>query len=234
MLMNPIRKIIRKAGFDFHRYRHEQDKMFWIRSHNINTVLDIGANVGQFAHEIRGTLPHAQIISFEPIKECFDKLMSSFANDTHFQAFNIAIGAEAGSLSMNKSSYTPSSSLLPMADIHKQLFPHTKEHTVENVAIKRLDDLLRDMKLEDEILIKIDVQGYEGKVIEGGQEIFKRTRAAIIENSFSAFYDGQPLFNDIYAKMLALGFSYRGNLHQKKDVETGEILFEDSIFVRKG
>jgi FkbM family methyltransferase len=228
-----LRKHIRKIGIDFHKFRHENDTFFQFKSLNIHTVIDIGANIGQFAHEIRSTLPTAQIISFEPIKECYDQLVESFSKDQYFTAHHVALGDQSSTLNMNKSAYTPSSSLLPMAEKHKKLFPHTKEQTAEAVEVKRLDDVLSGQTLHSGILIKIDVQGFEDKVIDGGPETFKKASAAIIETSFSAFYEGQPLFDDIYKKMTALGFSYRSSLHQKKDKKTGEILFEDSIFVRE-
>ncbi len=229
---NPLRKHIRKFGFDLHRYRHEVDHFVQFKAMNISTIIDIGANEGQFAHDARAAFPQAQIISFEPIKECFDKLTASFTGDTQFKAHNMALGEAESSLSMNKSSYTQSSSLLPMADKHKELFPHTKDQTQEMVVVKRLDDAMRKENLTTGLLIKIDVQGYEDKVIDGGIETFGKARAALIETSFSALYEGQPLFDDIYKKMLTLGFSYRSSFHQKKDKKTGEILFEDSIFVR--
>jgi FkbM family methyltransferase len=232
MPLHFLRTHIRKIGIDFHKYRPEIDPFFQFKKSGIKTVIDIGANVGQFAKEIRSTLPDAEIISFEPIKECYDALVASFAKDTRFRAYNMALGTENTTLNMNKSAYTPSSSLLPMATKHKELFPHTEAQTTETVQVKRLDDVLSDQKLPQGILIKIDVQGFEDKVIQGGLETFKKASVAIIETSFSPFYEGQPLFDDIYQKMSALGFSYRSSLHQKKDKKTGEILFEDSIFVR--
>ncbi len=87
-----VRKIIQKTGFDFHRHYPQANKMSWFKDENIKTVLDIGANVGQFAKEIREELPNAFIYSFEPLKECFDKLKTMESNDNKFKAFNFAIG----------------------------------------------------------------------------------------------------------------------------------------------
>lgn len=233
MSINFIRSQIRKLGLDLHRYHPETEPLSHLKNLSIKTILDIGANVGQFAEEVRGVLPDAKIISFEPVKDCYNKLTSSFSSDKNFKAYNIAIGSENSSIDMNKSSYTPSSSLLPMNNIHKELFPHTKDQTHEKVQVKRLDDILKVQDLEKDILIKIDVQGYEDKVIDGGTNIFQAAKIALIETSFFTFYDGQPLFDDIYKKMIALGFSYQSSSHQKKNKDNGEILMEDSIFIRK-
>jgi len=200
----------------------------WIKNQNIKTVLDIGANVGQFVKEIRERLSEAQIYSFEPLKECFEKLLKIDG----LKAFNFALGDKEGVVEMNKSRYSPSSSLLQMSDAHKTLFPHTKEHSPEKIEVKRLDDI--KLNLKPEILIKVDVQGFEGKVIEGGAETFKKAKVILIENSFVELYQDQPLFDKIYQKLKSLGFEYQSSKEQKINKHTGEVISEDSIFVRRG
>jgi len=219
-------------GVDIHRHHPEADRLAWLSKLNIQTVFDIGANVGQFAQEIRQTLPGAQIYSYEPLKECFNTLTSSFAYDSKFQAFNYALGEKSEEITMNKSSYTPSSSLLRMADSHKKLFPHTKDSSPETISVRRLDDVWAQLKPTKEILIKVDTQGYEDKVIAGGITSFKQARVILIEASFVRLYETQPLFDDIYQKIQSFGFSYHGALHQKLNPKTGEVIFEDAIFVR--
>ena len=160
MPRNPLRKAFQTLGIDIHRHRPSADRLAWLRSLEIRTVFDIGANVGQFAMEIREELPQAQIYSFEPLQECFAKLNIAFRNSPNFKAFNYALGETEGSMPMNKSFYTPSSSLRDMADSHKELFPHTKESAPETIQIRRLDDVFAELKPQPGILIKADTQGY--------------------------------------------------------------------------
>jgi len=230
--MNPIRKIIQKTGFDFHRHYTVPDKLIYLQTLNLQTVLDIGANVGQFVKEIREQLPEAQIYSFEPIKECFDKLEENMKADKNFKAFNFALGDKDQNLEMHKSSYTPSSSILDMAETHKTLFPHTKDSKPEQIVVKKLDDIATNLNLSKNILIKIDVQGFEDKVITGGIETFKKANVVIIENSFVELYKNQSLFDDIYQKLKILGFVYKGGLQEKLNKKTGQIISEDSLFIR--
>jgi len=230
--MNPLRKVIQKTGFDFHRHKPMPNKLSYFKTFNFQTILDIGANVGQFAKEIRGRIPNTQIYSFEPIKECFEKLEQNMKSDSNFRAYNFALGDKSEDVEMHKSAYSPSSSILKMSETHKNLFPHTKEHTTEKIKIKRLDDIAKDLNLEKEIMIKADVQGFEDKVIAGGIETFKKAKAVLIENSFVKLYDGQPLFDDIYMKLKSLGFEYKGSLQKKVDRYTGKIISEDSLFIR--
>jgi FkbM family methyltransferase len=230
--MNPVRKIIQKTGFDFHRHHPKPDIGRLWKKLGIKTVLDIGANVGQFAKEIRVKIPGARIYSFEPLKECFDELEINFFLDKNFKAFHLALGDIAEEVVMQKSAYTPSSSLLQMSETHKTLFPHTKEHVSEKIKIRRLDDLAEKLNLEKEILIKVDVQGFEDKVLAGGEKTFAQARAVIMETSFTELYENQPSFDTIYERLKLLGFKYGGSLQQKLDKHTGAIISEDSMFLK--
>jgi FkbM family methyltransferase len=230
--MNPLRKLIQKTGFDFHRYRKDTDKYRYFRLLNIKTILDIGANTGQFAKEAREKLPQAKIISFEPLKGCFEKLNEKMRSDKNFTSFNFALGDKDESKNMNKSEYSPSSSILEMSDAHKNLFPHTKIHKTESIDIKKLDSIAPQLDLKKEILIKVDVQGFEDKVIAGGETTFKEARVILLENSFVELYRGQPTFDVIYKKLKFLGFEYKGSMQEKIDKHTGKIISEDSIFVK--
>lgn len=226
-----IRKPLNLIGLDIKKFRPEIDYLKFLERYGIKTVLDIGANTGQFAKEIRGKLPQAKIYSYEPIKESFNKLNENMAKDKNFKSFNFALGNKNEHLEMNKSDYTPSSSILKMSGIHKTLFPHTKENQPERIEVKKLDDIASSLSFENEILIKADVQGFEDKVIEGGKETFKRAKILLIETSFVELYENQPLFADIYEKLKNLCFTYKGSISQKIN-KKGEVVFEDSLFLR--
>lgn len=228
--MHTIRKFIQKFGIDVHRYRKHTNRLDSLQKYNIKTIIDVGANVGQFKKEIREKLPNAFIYSFEPLAECFNKLKELEKKDTKFKAFNLALGNKNERTQINKSSYSLSSSLLPMSDIHKLAFPYSKDSMPESVEVKRMDDFFFDKKLDNNILIKVDTQGYESQVIEGGKETFSGAKVLIIETSFVPLYVGQQLFSEIYANLLNMGFGYKGAIHQKLDAISGELLFEDSLF----
>ena len=82
------------------------------------------------------------------------------------------------------------------------------------------------------ILAKIDVQGFEDKVIDGSRECLSSCKVVIIEMSYYELYIKQLLFDDIYKKLKLLGFNYHGNWNQSIDPSDGKILYSDSIFIR--
>lgn len=234
MKQHPIRKFLHKFGVDLHKYRPVPDKLNWLRDMHIETVLDVGANIGQFASEIREILPNAHIYSFEPIASCYSQLIENMKNDKKFTAINVGLGDKNEKVSINKSAYSPSSSILTMEAGAKTLFPHTVAHETETITVKRLDDIreLSPDNLKKEILLKIDTEGYEGKALAGARKILRVAKVVIIENSYVSRYQGQMLFSDIYSLLRTEGFFYRGAWQQKLNSKTGEIIFEDSIFLR--
>ena len=204
----------------------------WLTEAGINTIFDIGANVGQFAKLIHEVLPKAMIYSFEPLEDCYEELKKRMQKVDNFEAFNVALSNTNGEMEFHRNEHTPSSSILPMADLHRENYPFTAKEYLTKVRSARLDDIARDLKIEDNLLIKIDVQGFEDKVIAGGRNIIRRATILILETSFQPLYIGQPLFEDIYDS-LKQGFRYMGALNQNRSPIDGSMLDEDSIFVKK-
>ena len=205
----------------------------WLLKANINTVLDIGANIGEFASLIHELLHKAVIYSFEPLDDCCEKLRTRMGKVEKLEAFNIALADFNGELTFHRNEHLPSSSPLPMTDLHKQNYPHTTNDTVTKVRSAKLDDIAQDLKIADNLFIKIDVQGFEDKVIAGGKNTIKRASILILETSFQTLYKGQPLFEDIHNSLKA-DFRYMGafgNIRTNKI--DGSPLFEDSIFIKK-
>lgn len=224
-----IKKILRKFGYDVRRYHS-----FWdtVSLQKIQTVLDIGANNGEFSKEIFAHVPNAQVYAFEPLADCFATMQKALEGNSRFHALQTALGDTSGETTIQRSSFHPSSSLRTMAALHKTLYPKTAGVQMETIHIARLDDVAKDMKLEGNVMIKIDVQGFEDKVIAGGTETFKKASLVLIETSFVELYEGQPLFGDIHDQLRALGFLYHGAAAEHRNLKTGELLYQDSIFVR--
>jgi hypothetical protein len=101
------------------------------------------------------------------------------------------------------------------------------------VRLERLDDALARVPapLEPEILVKLDVQGYEDRVITGGQQTLARARACIIEVGLDQLYTGQASFPDLLRMLGQLGFAYAGSLEQAYD-DDGHVVWFDAVFVR--
>jgi len=204
----------------------------WLKGMNIRTILDIGANTGQFALRIHKILPDAQIYSFEPLSDCFEELKRNLSNVPKFQCFNYALGNETRKHVIYHNDFSLSSSLLPMEQLHKDAFPYTKNAKEEVIEVRGLDTIAESLELADNILIKIDVQGFEDKVILGGEKTIKRAKILIVEISFETLYHGQLLFDGIHSMLKSRGFVFKGCEESLRNPNDGRILQSDGIFVR--
>ena len=217
----------------YRRARKDRWKYRWLPEQNIQTVLDIGANKGQFAGRMRHALPNAQLYCFEPLKDCFEQLTNRFRGDGRFQAFPFALGDAEGTAVIRHSVHSPASSLLPMSDLHKQVYPETVAFESEEIQIRTLDQAIAGLGLTPNVLVKIDVQGYEDRVIRGGQKTLATAKAVLMEVSFRKLYEGQLLFDGLYDLLRPMGFVFSGFQGQAQDPQSGEVLFGDAIFIRK-
>ena len=119
-----------------------------------------------------------------------------------------------------------------MAALHKGAFPYTAKHAPEAIEVRPLDEVLEGTQLDEHILVKIDVQGYEDNVILGGTKIIKRAKVLIVEVSFDVLYEGQCLFDDIYHLVRKMGFRYAGQIDQLTSPVDGTLLQADALFLR--
>lgn len=175
------------------------------------TVYDIGAAKG-IVSSCLAKLPNvSQIHAFEPIPKIYAQLEANMQLVPKVNCHNVALGNTSGLSTMYISNKTDSSSLLPMAELHKTQMPINLDITHQiQVPVVRLDDYVKQQKLSKPYLIKIDVQGYEKNIIEGGINTISQAKHCILEMSFHSLYEGSPLFDDIYRLMRSLNFNLIG------------------------
>lgn len=221
-----------KNKFTYQFEPAKEDKFNWLKTMNINTVIDVGAHQGEWASELCKILQNAKFYCFEPVRSNFIELSSNLTLP-NFKLFNLAVGDRQGKLTMHRNKFLPSSSILKCSELHREAFPFSASEEIESVQINSLDKIFESIDLQDEILLKIDVQGYEDKVILGAKNILDRIKVVIIETSFCELYEGQALFTDIYQLLSKQGFIYSGSLEELKSPSDGIPLQQDSLFIKR-
>ena len=243
IIKNLIIAILKKIGFKIVKIDYEFatgkieknkliDELKWIQKKNIKTIIDIGANQGQFSEKMRILFPESKIISFEPLKEAYQILKKNFINDKNYEVYNIALGNNKGVVEIEKNEYSPSSSLLEMNLAHKNNFDFAINTEKVEINIDLLDNIIKPSDIERPSLMKIDVQGYEDQVINGSTNTLKNIDIIICEMSYLELYKNQILFDKLYETFISLGFSYHGNLEQLHSPIDNEILQGDAIFIK--
>ena len=226
------KRLFRIFGLDIRRIPSYQPYS-WLREVGIQTVLDIGANTGQFAAMIHQVLPEARVYSFEPLRDCYEQLSKNMQGIAGFKGFNFALGDVNGQAEIFHNDFSPSSSLLPMEELHMRAFPFTVHATPEIIEVRRLDEVAKDIEISDNCVIKVDVQGAEDKGIEGGQATLSMASVVVVETSFEVLYTGQALFHTIYDLLRERGLVYMGSEHIIRNPNDGRVLQCDSLFFRR-
>jgi len=173
----------------------------------LNTVVDIGANRGQFALCIRRLYPSAQIFSFEPLRKPAGAWMRNFGNDSRAQLFKKAVALQSGTAAMHVSRWDVSSSLLPFAQAQHDNFPLTEEASREVVETTTLEACLEEPLIQDSALLKLDVQGFELAALKGCGRLLERFRYVYVEASFIELYVGQALATEVIGFLFGRGFN---------------------------
>ena len=238
-LANNIKKIvkntIRSLGLDVvRRQKNPRETLLGLRELPFQTIVDIGANKGQFAMKISEFFPKAKLYCFEPLPEPFEALSAwSESRKGRVELFNLAIGDKNKEVEIYlHQNHSPSSSLLKSTDLLEDLFPFTKIQNRICVKQTTLDDIFyeKGLKLSHEVLIKVDVQGYEDRVIAGGSKLFANASACIMEVGIDPLYKNQAVFRDLVTMLDKLGYHYAGNLDQTYGND-GHCIFLDAVFL---
>jgi FkbM family methyltransferase len=232
IIVPQLKVLFGKLGFVLQRKQPWMNNHKWLIDYDIKTVIDIGANVGGFALEFAEILPNATFYAFEPIPSVFNEMVSNTKN-INVKAFNYGLGDKAESISINVNEFSPSSSILELADLHKENFKNSVKVTKETISIKILDEEFKVSDFNKNIFVKIDVQGFEDKTINGAKQILRHTKVVLVEMTFKELYKDQKLFHDIYMQLYELGFEYNGAFAQNYDEKNGSMIYADAFFINR-
>jgi len=197
---------------------------------NPRTVVDVGANIGQFSVAASRIFPQASIYPFEPDPEAAEKLKKNLPK-THLNNLRVlALGDFCGNTTFNINTDSQVNSILALGASRKEAFPSSTVRDKITVAIATLDSIFENVDLTSPILVKIDVQGFEDKVLLGGASFLKTVHWIIVEVSFTSLYVGEAGFTDIIDLLKENGFSFVRPLNVHYSPKTGEIIEMDALF----
>ena len=196
------------------------------------TVIDVGANVGQFAVAAAKLFPQAAVHAFEPVPETADRLRANVRSLDRVTVYPLALGPRAARADIRVNRHSHSSSLLPLAALHRKAFPDAEELGRIEVEVSTLDHVLGGLDLAPPVLLKLDVQGYELAVLGGGREVLTRTDHVVLECSFEPLYEGEPRFTELLVAMRESGFTFERPVSCLADPRDQRILQMDALFRR--
>lgn len=234
-----LRSLLRKTGYDIAKFSpssHPVARMQQLlRAAEINLILDVGANAGQYAQHVRNNLEYkGQILSFEPLSSVFPLLQANAKNDPSWEAVQIALGETDSTAEINIASNSYSSSLLNMLPKHTQAAPQSRYKGKESIEVRQLDSVFEELcQTNGNIFMKLDTQGYEGQVLRGAHQSLNNISLVQLEMSLVPLYEGEEGFEQLYRMMQDYGYQLVAILPGFSDPVSHHMLQVDGIFERR-
>ena len=135
-----------------------------LAGHEPTVLFDVGANTGQTAVLLAERFPTARVYSFEPVPSTFSLLKSTVAGYPNITAHNFAMGDKAGRARMHLADWHVSNSLLDTPTT-------TSSGDTIDVEVQTVTDFSVQQHIELIDLLKIDVEGFEPRVLDGAAKL---------------------------------------------------------------
>ena len=237
-LARSVRRLIRPLGIDYQRFTpaaHPVARLHKLLGFaNVDLVLDVGANQGQFAQELRVGGYRGRMLSFEPISKVYQRLLKNVKGDQNWQCLNCGIGDQSGTETINIAGNEGlSSSFLEMLPAHEEQVPDSAYVRAESVEIKRLDEC-RHPFLDEcrNAFLKIDTQGFEKRVLAGAEGIIEKVAVIYLESSLIPLYEQESPIEDILRHVRDMGYDPYAIEPGYSHPGTGRMLQVDIAFLR--
>jgi len=197
----------------------------WLNTrHRFPALIDIGANDGPFAQYLVRTLNIPRNISIEPLP-AHAPALRKLGFDVHPEA--VGNRAQPGQVAFRVSEADAASSILSVTQRCLEEYPQVKLAKTIEVPVWRLADLIAPV---DSALVKIDAQGAEADILQGGRAVLERAAVILIEMTFVPLYEGQALLNDVHRGLDDLGFELIGFHGQHASEASGEPIFAHTVY----
>jgi FkbM family methyltransferase len=232
--MRYIKLLLKKLGVIVKRYP-EMDivrRMKLVDDAKISILLDVGANSGQYSSNMRDYGYNGRIISFEPLSVAFKLLSKISMNDKKWEIYNFALGNNNIDSIINIAGNSWSSSILNMLQTHLDSAPESSYVSRESIVIKTLDSLFEELCGDcDNVMLKMDVQGFEKEVLEGSINSLSRIKMIQLEMSIIELYEGEMLLGNMIEYLSVKGFQLVSLENGYFDSSSGHLFQVDGIFL---
>ena len=234
-----IQYLARKFGLEIRvssiKSRDDLRLAHFLVKFNIDLVLDVGANKGQFAQQLFAAGYPGRIVSFEALPEEHAKLieLAETFGPRWIIAPRMALSDQSGLATFHVTAFSQSSSLLQPNEGFSVSAPELSKYQNIEVATDRLDDLFDRMQIAYEnVFIKLDTQGSELLVLSGAPNLFRIAKGLMSELSLGQLYNSQPPARDVYKRITAAGFDLWDVWPGYRDPESLRLNEVDALFFR--
>ena len=203
----------------------------------VNCVLDVGANDGDFAREVREIGFKDRLVSFEPVRSTFDKLAREARGQTNWIVHNFALGAEETEKEIHVYRGSGFNSFLPASHFGMERFGNQLESAgMETVTVRRLDQVFADCvagMADPRVFLKMDTQGWDLEVTKGASGSLLSLVGIQTEVAARHCYQGMVGFTQAIDHYVGLGFDVSGIFPVARDTDGLRVVELDCVFVQR-
>lgn len=225
-------RVLSAMGVSAVRYHqtYEANRAATLRRRSIDLVIDVGANVGQYAMGLRQNGYAGRILSIEPLPDAFNRLERAMHRDPLWSGLNAAAGVESSRATLNVSADSVCSSLLEPSQTLLDAIPTARVVSTVQVNVLRL----RDVLLPDytKLLLKLDVQGFEREALAGAGSLLDRVDVLELELALQPSYESGYTLESALPELVKLGFSVTSIGRGASDSSTGQLIDLDVLLER--
>ncbi|MBX3181886.1 MAG: FkbM family methyltransferase [Polyangiaceae bacterium] len=239
LLRDRLQRLGRRLGLEVKisgpRSRADLRLAYFLREREVDVVLDVGANRGQFAQELFGAGYRARVVSFEPQPGAHQELTDAAAAAPFDWQVPpaVALSDANGSATFLVAAADTTSSLLPPTDALVEMYGAAKTAREIEVRTARLDDIAHEHLTEKSRgFLKLDVQGAEMQVISGGLKTTARMLGVLVEVCLDELYVGQSRLHDIMSTLAGQGFELHDVTPAFRDPRTLKLSAIDLLYMR--
>ena len=206
MMKQYLKKIINKLGYQIYKTELLPKGIDFVLDINrrykkpIKIVFDVGANIGQTAHYFYEKFPETKILSFEPVREVFQKLENNTQHLNRVQCFNCALGNQDGQANIFIQELSGRNSMV--SDNYDQ------NYGSETIELTTIDSFSKVKGIEHIDLLKTDTEGYDLEVIKGADYYLSENKISFVlsEVGFDKRDSGHTFFPELMDYLNSKGF----------------------------
>ena len=223
-----------RVGVDIRSSKHTESVILGsiLRRLQPISVLDVGANVGQYVRRLRTAGFLGTVVSFEPLEGAHSRLIEAARTDPSWiVAPRTAVGSHAGSIDLNVAANVVSSSALPLTKLLEEAAPEVAYVGQQRTPCVRLD-ALTGLLPEGDLFLKVDTQGFELEVLRGASGLLPRITAMQLELSLIPLYAGAPAMVEMLQYLQSCNYELFQLVPALRDERSGRLLQAEGFFMR--
>lgn len=235
------KELARLFGFELLHIRKEQPSLAshlgqLLRLLEVNCLIDVGANAGQYGRMLRKAGYRGRIASFEPVSTSCAELARHAAADPDWRVFNYALGSRAEEKDIRVTRSSVFASFLTPSEYSKQKYPEAMPIVdTERVQIRTLDEMLPEIVpgiAAPRLFLKMDTQGYDLEVFAGAGRSLPGVLGLQTEISIQAIYENMPNYLQSLTRYTQAGFVMTGLYPVSRDRDTLALIELDCVMRR--